>query len=370
MTIFDDQSLSEIRGLPKIDLHRHLLGSVRPETVWELCRKYGVEQGRKTLDEFLADVVHWERTLDLAEYIRPWKLFRQVIREPDDIRRIALECALDAQRDGVRYVEFRNSPTGLPIGDGDAPQTRIPADEYFQAIREGFAAASGVVCRLIASIPRHAVGRFERPMVQTYTEKLLDVLARFRQDLFVGVDLTGIERGWPARLFTDLFAAAHDAGFPVTIHAGETEGPEEVWAAIQELGASRVGHATSAPADTGLVQELIRRNVVLEVCPTTSWLIGSVPTRSDHPVIECVPRLPYVICTDNPTLNASTLSQELLRAAQIAGADPLAFVQSQFVLASQAVFAPRALAGAVKAAGLTECTSRGPNGKSPIIISS
>jgi adenosine deaminase len=361
MAIFDHQSLLEVQRLPKIDLHRHLLGSVRLETLWELCRKYGVEQGRKSLDQFRSEVVHQEQPLDLADYIRPWKLFREVIREPDDIRRIALECALDARLDGVQYVEFRNSTTGLPVGDGDSPQTRIPPDEYFQAIHEAFSAASGIDCRLIASVPRHAVGRADRPLARRYAERLLEVVARFRQDLIVGVDLTGVERGWPAHLFKDLFAAARQVGLPVTIHAGETEGPEEIWSAIEELGASRLGHATSAPVDARLVQELIQRNVVLEVCPTTSWLIRTVPTRFRHPVIDCVPRLPYVICTDNPTLNSSTLSQELLHAAQIAGYAPLAFVKSQFELASQSAFAPRAVAAALKAVGPSEWASHGPD---------
>ena len=85
----DDEILREIQGLPKIDLHRHLLGSVRPETLWDLCRKYHVQQGQTTLAEFQTEVVHREQPLDLADYIRPWKLFREVIREPDDIRRIA-----------------------------------------------------------------------------------------------------------------------------------------------------------------------------------------------------------------------------------------------------------------------------------------
>ena len=234
----------------------------------------------------------------------------------------------------------------MPVSDGHSPQNRIPPDEYYGAIAEAFSAVSGIVCRLIASVPRHAVGPADLLLKQKYADKLLEVVAKFRKNLIVGVDLTGIERGWPAHLFKKLFAAARDAGLRVTIHAGETEGPTEVRSAFEDLGASRVGHATSAPRDPQLVRDLIRLNVVLEVCPTTSWLIRSVPTRDEHPVIECVSSaaLPYVICTDNPTLNASTLSQELLTAAKIAHSDPVFFVGSQFVLASQAVFAPDALA--------------------------
>ncbi|MDT5061039.1 MAG: adenosine deaminase [Acidobacteriota bacterium] len=338
--------LAQIQDLPKIDLHRHLLGSARPETLWELSRRYKLDVGRKPFDEFKRIIVHKSPPSDLAEYIRPWKLFREVIRSPDDVRRITLEAAKDARLDGVRYVEFRSSLPGMPITDGDAPQTRIPVNEYLQAIREGFSEVPGVVCRLVVSVTRHAVGPAKSSLVQKYAERFLDAAERFRDELVVGVDLTGIESGWPASLFKDFFAEARSLGLPVTVHAGETEGPEEVWAAIDELGASRIGHGTSAPNDARLVEELIRRKVVLEVCPTAGWLVRSVRDRHRHPVINCVPQIPYVICTDNPTLNASTHSHELYLAAQIAGVEPESFLRSQFQLASEAAFAPAALIAA------------------------
>jgi adenosine deaminase len=146
----------------------------------------------------------------------------------------------------------------------------------------------------------------------------------------------------------DFFSEARSLGFPITIHAGETEGPEEIWAAIDELGASRIGHGTSAPRDAKLVEELIKRKVVLEVCPTVGWLIGSFKERYRHPVIDCIPPIPYVICTDNPTLNALTLSQDLHLAAQMASVEIESFLQSQFHLASQVAFAPTALAATIR----------------------
>jgi adenosine deaminase len=184
-------------------------------------------------------------------------------------------------------------------------------------------------------------------LVEKYANRFFEAVAKFRDELIVGVDLTGVERGWPANLFRDIFAEARDMGLPITIHAGETEGPEEVWAAIDELGASRIGHGTTSPNDPKLVKELIRRNVVLEVCPTSGWLTGSLKDRSRHPVIDCQPPIPFVICTDNPTLNATTLSRELCLAAQISGSQIELFLQSQFQLASQSAFAPAALLASI-----------------------
>ncbi len=338
----------EIRDYPKIDLHRHLLGSARPETLWELARKYNLEIGREQFVEFRNAVVHRARPGDLPRYLRPWKRFREVIREPDDVRRIALEAATDARLDGVRYVEFRSSLPGMPITDGDAPQTRIPANEYLHAIQDGFAEVPSVVCRLVVSVTRHAVGPAEPALVRQYSARFFEALTTFRNGLVVGIDLTGVESGWPAIVFKSIFSQASSLGFPITIHAGETEGPEEIWAALDELGASRIGHGTSAPRDAKFVEELIKRKVVLEVCPTVGWLIGSFKERYRHPVIDCVPRLPYVICTDNPTLNALTLSEDLRLAAQMAGVEIESFLRSQFHLASQAAFAPDALATAVR----------------------
>ena len=349
-----ESSLAQIQDFPKVDLHRHLLGSARPETLWELSQKYDLDAGRKQLDEFKRAVVHQVPPRNLSEYIRPWRLFREVIRTPDDVRRIALEAAADARLDGVRYVEFRSSLSGMPVTDGGAPQTRIPAKEYLQAIRDGFSDVPGVACRLVASVMRHAAGAAGPALARKYADSFLDAVTRFGDGLIVGLDLTGIESGWPAGLFKDFFAEARSLGLPVTIHAGETEGPEEVWAAIDELGASRIGHGTSAPTDARLVEELIKRRIVLEVSPTSGWLVGRLPDRRRHPVIECVPPLPYVICTDNPTLNASTQSHELYLAAQIAGVEAESFLQAQLDRASQAAFAPAALAAALECDGVEE----------------
>ena len=301
----------------------------------------------KSLDEFQRLLVHHAPTRDLSGYISPWKLFRDIIQKPDDIRRIALEAAMDAHLDGVLYVEFRSSLPGMPITDQNGPQTRIPTDEYLDAISSAFSKVTGLKCRLVVSIPRHAVGPARPALILKYLNRFFEVVANFRNRLVVGVDLSGIESGWPAALFKDFFSEARLIGLPITIHAGETEGPSEIWSAIDQLGASRIGHGTSAPKDPVLVEELIRRRVVLEVCPTTGWLSGGLKRRARHPVINCNRPIPYVICTDNPTLNATTLSRELYLAAEIAGVDTESFFQSQFLLASQAAFSPTGVAGKI-----------------------
>jgi adenosine deaminase len=346
-------SLARIQVFPKIDLHRHLLGSARPETLWDLCLKYNLMVDYGSVKEFTKSIVGRVSHGDLAEYIRPWKLLREAVRDAEDIQRIAQEAAFDARLDGVRYVEFRSSLSGLPITDGESPQTRIPTDDYLCAIERAFSATPGIECRLIASVPRHAVGPATPVMVEKYADRFFDAVARFRK-LIVGVDLTGVERGWPASLFKDIFVQARSMGLPITIHAGETEGPEEVWAAIDELGASRIGHGTSAPRDPILVEELIKRKVVLEVCPTSGWLIGRLKERYRHPIIDCIRPIPYVICTDNPTLNASTLSHELGLAAQISNLQPEFILRSQFQLASEAAFSPTALTCLVRSNGSDE----------------
>lgn len=347
--------LVDLRSSAKIDLHRHLLGSARPETLWELARFHDVPWGRKSLIEFRNAVVHESRPRTLEKYIAPWGVFRNLVQSAEDIRRIAFEAATDAQRDGVRYVEFRTSLPGLPITDGDAPQTRIRPVEFLRAIDDAFSQTPGIVCRVVASITRHAFGPAPTSAKRAYAEEFFNIVEQFRE-LIVGMDLSGLETGWPSRSFKELFAPARAMKLPITIHAGETEGPDEVWAAIDDLGASRIGHGTSAPKDRVLVEELIRRHIILEVCPTASWLVGTIKERYRHPVIDCDLPIPYVICTDNPTLNASTLSHEIGIGARIANQDARSFAGEQFLQATSAVFAPSALF-----ANSIHASSVGPN---------
>src|SRR3989442_1684974 len=107
-----DSSGPGAQRFPRVDLHRHLLGSARLETLWQLAHKYDLDVGRRPFDEFQEAIVHRVRPRDLEQYIRPWTLFREVVREPEDVRRIAHEAAQDARLDGVCYVEFRSSLPG------------------------------------------------------------------------------------------------------------------------------------------------------------------------------------------------------------------------------------------------------------------
>lgn len=328
----------DVQKLPKIDLHRHLLGSARSSTLWEISKTNGRGTIYDSLESFENVLVHHSSTSDLSEYIRPWALLRSIIGTPEDVRRIAKEAAEDAAQDCLAYVEFRSSLPGLAITDGGLPQALIPPKDYLNAIREGFAQVANVECRLIVSVPRHVVGTARLDLLERYTDQFFSIVTSFRQDLVVGVDLTGLERGWPATLFKSIFQEARALGLSITIHAGETEGPEEIWAAINDLGATRIGHGTTACKDPRLIEELIRRNIVLEVCPTSGWLTGTLNDRTRHPIINSKPATPYVICTDNPTLNSTTLSRELLLAAQMADAEPQTFAQWQYQLASRSAF--------------------------------
>jgi aminodeoxyfutalosine deaminase len=345
----NDLNADDLTSIPKIDLHRHLLGSARADTLLQLAELHHLGWANQPVRNLRNAIAHGRPQRSLRDYVAPWRVFREAVQTPEDIRRIAAEAATDAYRDGVRYVEFRSALPGMPITDGDAPQTRIPPDEYLSAIAEGFSEVPNIACRILASVTRHAFESVGPRLMSEFADQFIQTIERFRGRLVVGVDLSGVERGFPAKMFKPIFDEARSVHLPVTVHAGETEGPSEIWSAIDDLGACRVGHGTSFFADPALARELISRGIVLEVCPTASWLVGITRDLSHQPVIESEPAVPYVICTDNPTLNSTTQSNELRIAARIAGKAESGYAAWQFRVASRAAFSPTALA----AAGIT-----------------
>jgi adenosine deaminase len=232
----------------------------------------------------------------------------RVLADTEACRRIARENVEDARDEGIDYIELRFSPWFMAEPHG------LDLDGVVSAVVEGAmegAEATGVRVNLI--------GILSRTYGADTATKELNALLRFREHI-VALDLAGDEANFPPRLFVDHFRLARDAGWRVTIHAGESAGPESVWAALQLLGAERIGHGVRAMEDAALVDFLAENRIGIEANLTSNVHTSTVPDLASHPLrrmLEC--GLLASINTDDPGVSAIDLPYEFEIAAPAAG---------------------------------------------------
>jgi adenosine deaminase len=294
--------------LPFIDLHRHLDGSFRLETILELGRQHGVKLPGTTVEELRPHVQVTEPQPGLMAFIGKMLWLTRVLADGEACRRIARENVEDAKREGIDYLELRFSPWFMAEPHGLDP--RVVIEGVVQGIAEGVA-ATGLRVNLI--------GILSRTYGAEIAHKELDALLAFREH-FVALDLAGDEANYPAPLFVDHFAQARDAGWRVTVHAGEAGGPQSVWDAVRLLGAERIGHAARALEDPALVDFLLENRIPIEANLTSNVHTSTIPNLASHPLREMLARgLVASINTDDPGVSGIDLRHEFEIAAPAAG---------------------------------------------------
>lgn len=301
-----------------IDLHRHLEGSIRPSTALELSDDSDDPTWRDRVQATPSDG-------GLLPYLARIETLTRQIRTLEGWRRVTREAIADAYDDGLDGVELRFSPEFI------ASMTGLHPEDVMQAVAD---AASTYALPIDVGL----IGIVVRDAGPEAAGRQMDLLVR-HGDALVGVDLAGDEAGYPARDFAPAFRQAQSAGLAITIHAGEAAGPESVWDAVNHLGPQRIGHGVRSVEDPGLLDELARRSITLEVAPSSNVQTGAVTALLDHPL----PRLlaagvPVAVCTDNPTTSATTLCHELERAESLVGPGGVEQVRRD---ARQAAFTPR-----------------------------
>lgn len=280
--------------IPRYELHCHLDGSVRPATIADLAREQGTPLDRPVRDLVVAPA----DCGSLTGFLPYLDLPLQVLQTPDALTRAARELVEDWRDDGVAYGEVRFAPQ-LHSRQG------MTLDDAVNAVTEGLTqghAATGVASGLLLCCLRY----------QTPDESLAVAEAALRhRDHVVGLDLAGDETLFPAHPHTAAFDAAHAAGLPCTVHAGEAAGPYSIWQAIDVLGARRIGHGVRCASDTALLNRLRADRIALEMCPTSNVQTGAVPSLSAHPAAALLSRgLPVTISTDTRTTSETTLQHE------------------------------------------------------------
>jgi adenosine deaminase len=287
----------------RYELHCHLDGSVRPDTIADLAVEAGIElagpaRARAVAPPDVGSLHAFLSYLDVA---------LDVLQTPSALRRAARELVQDWYADGVAYGEVRFAPQlhgrlGLSV---DEAVTAVAA-----GLREGHA-ATGVRTALLLCCLRH-----QPPEVSL---RVADAAVRFARPapaagatgpVVAGLDLAGDER-LPGAPHREAFDLAHAAGVPVTVHAGEAAGPASVWEALDVLGARRVGHGVRCVTDPALVARLRTDRIALETCPRSNVLTRAVKDLRAHPVDRLLRAgLRVTVSTDGRTTADTTLERE------------------------------------------------------------
>ena len=294
--------------LPFVDLHRHLDGSFRLETILDLGRQHGVNLPGTTVEELRPHVQVTEPQPGLMAFLDKMLWLTRVLADGEACRRIARENVEDAKREGIDYLELRFSPWFMAEPHGLDP--RVVIEGIVEGIAEGVT-TTGLRVNLI--------GILSRTYGAEIAHKELDALLAYREH-FVALDLAGDEANFPAPLFVEHFAKARDAGWRITIHAGEAGGPQSVWDAVKLLGAERIGHCTRALEDPALIDFLRENRIPVEANLTSNVHTSTVRDLASHPLRQMLARgLVASINSDDPGISGIDLRHEFEVAAPAAG---------------------------------------------------
>lgn len=294
-------SRESVAALPKVELHVHLEGSIRPRTLIELAKRNNVTL--PATDR--AGLAEWYKFRDFPHFVEIYTLASSCIQTAEDLELIAWEFAEGQAEQNIVYTEV--TYTALTI----FKSAGIPFDVQIEAIDKSFKKAKaelGVEIRLILDIVRE---------VSPEDGLLIAQWAISAKDKgVVAIGLSGIEGVHPVSLHTAAFKKAKDAGLFVTSHAGETQGPNSIKEALTDSLADRIGHGVRCTEDPFLVKKLRDEQIHLEVCPTSNVCLKVFPSFEDHSLAKLLNEgLNISINSDDPPMFGTTLTDELYNVA-------------------------------------------------------
>lgn len=301
--------IDELRQAPKVLLHDHLDGGLRPATVIDLAHENGYE-GLPTTDpdELATWMVRGASRLNLELYLETFAHTVGVMQTADALHRVAAEAAEDLADDGVVYAEVRFAPEQHLEGG-------LSLDEVVEATQAGFRDGSegrNIRIGTLVTAMRTAARSVE----------IAELAIRHRDNDVVGFDIAGAEAGNPPTRHLDAFQLIHRENFHLTIHAGEAFGPPSIWEAIQYCGTERLGHGVrivddittgdDGKPDLGRLAAYVRdTRIPLEVCPSSNVHTGAAASIAEHPIKQLVDlRYRVTMNTDNRLMSATSMSNE------------------------------------------------------------
>lgn len=292
---------AQLRRFPKVELHCHADGSIRPATMLELARDAGVALPH-THPAALGAYMRADGVATLEEYLERFETTIALLQTAAALERTAYELVVDAHADGVRYIEVRNAPRLNTRGG-------LTLDQVMQATLTGLARGereTGTIARFIVCSLRH--------WAPDVSLQLATLAVAYRGDGVVGFDLAGPEAGYPAADHAAAFFFAHEHYLATTCHAGEGDGANSIAQALFQNGADRIGHGVRAREDPELLDYLRDRQVPLELCPTSNVQTHAVTAYAEHPIRRYLERgLAVTINTDSRLISGVTLTDEFAR---------------------------------------------------------
>jgi len=290
-----------IESLPKVELHYHLDGGLRPSTVRALASEAGISLPERE-DELLQMLRVTNDCASLFEYLEKFQLPAALLQTAANLERVAYEAVEDAAKANVKYIEVRFAPQ-LHVEKG------LTLEETVTAVLAGMKAgeqATGTIARLILICLRN------HPIELNW--QVLKQARVFYGHGVVGMDLAGDEAGFPPELHKSVFEEAHRLGIPITIHAGEAAGAENIRTSIDCLHACRIGHGVRLEQDPALLQVVREQRIALEMCLTSNIQTKASPSWDAHPIRRYYDQdLTVTVNTDNATVSNTTLNTEYER---------------------------------------------------------
>jgi aminodeoxyfutalosine deaminase len=291
---------------PKIELHVHLEGTVRPATLLEIARRNDYPLPAET-EEGLAELYDFR---DFAHFIEVWILTTNALQTAEDFRQVVVDYAAEAALHGAVYLEGIFSPS-------ERVRRGVGWDEIFSGYCDGAQQARelhGVEVRLTPDIVRGF------PLDEA--EQVVRHSAAYRERGVLGVGLGGLEAEFPPEPYEPVFALARELGLASVPHAGEVAGPPSVRGALEGLGADRLRHGIRAAEDPGLLKEIADRRIVLDVCPISNLRTRVVDSLAEHPLPQLLAAgARCSISTDDPAMFGTDLGRDYQAAAEL-GLDP------------------------------------------------
>ena len=299
---------SLLKKLPKVELHCHLDGSLRIETILDLAQRHNVSLPSSDASGLTKILSIGKKRGTLEEYITRFDITLSVMQTRDSLKRIAYELIEDVAAENIRYIEIRYSPI-LHTSNG------MTLDEAIFSVRDGlkkgekdFGVRSGIIVCGIRHISPEA------------SLKLADLCVRFKNKGVVGFDLAGAEENFPAKDHREAFYMILNHNINATIHAGEAFGPTSIHQAIHYCGAHRIGHGTRLKEDKDLMRYVNNHRIPLEICLTSNWHTFSVRSLKHHPMRYYYDQgIRVTLNTDNRLMSNTTLTKEFGLARDLFG---------------------------------------------------